>query len=582
VSFDDAMGAAVRLFSAAKVEQFLADGWWTGETLDQCYDQHVAARPDQVALVDAPNRPSFTQGEPRRLTWSQVARAVDGVATELLRAGLGDGDVVGVQLPNIAELAIVYLAGMRLGVIVSPFPAQYREHEVVAMGNIGHFAALITAARVAGRDNAVNLAALRSEIPSLRVVLAFGDPLPDGVISLDAALDGPSDPAVLPDYRARRPVHPNDCLTLCWTSGTESNPKGVPRAHGDWQAIVAVTAGWPELDSDSVLLCTFPMVNAGGVGGMYMPWVRTGCRLVMHHPFDLDTFLEQVGSEAITHSVSPPAILTQLLLEPDRLAQADLHTLRTMGSGSTTMLPFMIEGWEARGVEIINFFGSNEGLGLTGARANVPDPAIRGSLLPRPGDHGLPTKVPIEHLVTERLVDVESGELITAAGQPGELRLKGPFIFAGYWGADNEPGHDGSPFDDDGYFKTGDVFEYLGDRQQYVSFLGRSKELIVRGGFKISPADIEGLVQEHPAVAEVAAVGAPDAVLGERVCLFVVPRPGHEITLDELIEFLRAQKVATFKLPERLEVVDELPRSAIGKILKRELKSRLLAEASQP
>jgi acyl-CoA synthetase len=572
----------VRLFSESKVEQFLADGWWTGATLDQFYDEHVSARPDQVALVDAPNRPSFTQGEPRRLTWAEVARAVDGVASELLRAGLGDGDVVGVQLPNIAELAIVYLAGMRLGVIVSPFPAQYREHEVVAMGNIGHFAALITAARVAGRDNAVNLAALRFEIPSLRVVLAFGDPLPDGVISLDAALDGPSDPSILADYRARRPVHANDCLTLCWTSGTESNPKGVPRAHGDWQAIVAVTAGWPELDPDSVLLCTFPMVNAGGVGGMYMPWVRTGCRLVMHHPFDLDTFLDQVGAESITHSVSPPAILTQLLLEPDRLARADLHTLRTMGSGSTTMLPFMIEGWEARGVEIINFFGSNEGLGLTGARANVPDPAIRGSLLPRPGDHGLPTKVPIEHLVTERLIDVESGELITEIGRPGELRLNGPFIFAGYWGADNEPGQVGSPFDEDGYFKTGDVFEYLGDRQQYVSFLGRSKELIVRGGFKISPADIEGLVQEHPAIAEVAAVGDPDPVLGERVCLFVVLRPGHEVTLDELIEFLRAQKVATFKLPERLEVVAELPRSAIGKILKRELKSRLLAEPTQP
>ncbi len=571
----------MRLFSDAQVERFLADGWWTGQTLDECFDRHVAARPDQVALVDAPNRTSFTQGEPRRLTWAQVARAADGVATEMLRCGLGDGDVVGVQLPNIAELAVVYLAGMRIGVIISPFPAQYREHEVVAMGNIGGFSALITTARVAGRDNAVNFAALRGEIPSLQVVLAFGAPLPDGVVALDAALEGPGDPSMLADYRAGRAVHANDCLTLCWTSGTESNPKGVPRAHGDWQAIAAVTAGWPELDVDSVLLCTFPMVNAGGVGGMYMPWVLTGCRLVMHHPFDLDTFLDQVGSESITHSVSPPAILTQLLLEPDRLAAADLHTLRTMGSGSTTMLPAMIEGWEARGVEIINFFGSNEGLGLTGARANIPDAAIRGSLLPRPGDHGLPTRVTLEHLVSERLVDVGTGALITAGGEPGELRLKGPFIFAGYWGTDNQPGHPGSPFDAEGYFKTGDVFEYLGDHLQYVSFLGRFKELIVRGGFKISPADIEGMVAEHPAVAEVAAVGAPDPVLGERVCVFVVPKEGQQLTLEELIAFLRTQKVATFKLPERLEIVDELPRSAIGKVLKRDLKSRLSIEQVQ-
>ena len=565
----------MRLFSGEQFDQFIERGWWTGATLDDWYSGHLVDRADEVALVDAPNRTTFTQGEPRRLTWAEVGRAVDGVACELLRAGLRDGDVVGVQLPNIVELAITYLAAMRLGVIVSPFPAQYREHEVIAMGNIGGFAALLTAARVANRDNAVNLDALRADIPSLRAVLAFGGPLPAGVIALDSALDGPADPALLADYRLTHTVHPNDCVTLCWTSGTESNPKGVPRAHGDWQAVIAVTAGVPDMNADSVLLCTFPMVNAGGVGGMYMPWVRTGCRLVMHHPFDLDTMLGQLGDEHITHSVSPPAILTQLLLEPGRLAAADLSSLRTMGSGSTTMLPFMIEGWEAMGVEIINFFGSNEGLSLTGSRANIPDPALRGSLLPRPGDHGLPTKVPLDHFVSERLVDVETGVDITEGNRPGELRLKGPYVFAGYWGgADN-------PFDEQGFFKTGDVFEHLGDNLEYVSFLGRSKELIVRGGFKISPADIEGLVQEHPAVAEVAAVGAPDSVLGERVCLFVVLREGQTITLDELIEFLRAQKVATFKLPERLEIVSELPRSAIGKVLKRELRSRLADEQIQ-
>ncbi len=565
----------MRLFSDEQFAAFLEQGWWSGATLDDWYSGHLVDRAAEVALVDAPNRPTFTQGEPRRLTWAEVGRAVDGVACELLRAGLRDGDVVGVQLPNIAELAITYLAGMRLGVIVSPFPAQYREHEVIAMGNIAGFSALITAARVANRDNAVNLDALRADIPSLRAVMAFGGPLPAGVIPLDAAFDGPSDPALLADYRAGRTVHPNDCVTLCWTSGTESNPKGVPRAHGDWQAVIAVTAGVPDMTEDSVLLCTFPMVNAGGVGGMYMPWVRTGCRLVMHHPFDLDTMLGQLGDEKITHSVSPPAILTQLLLEPERLAQADLSTLRTMGSGSTTMLPFMIEGWEAMGVEIINFFGSNEGLSLTGSRANIPDPALRGSLLPRPGDHGLPTKVPLDHFVSERLVDLETGADITEGNHPGELRLKGPYVFAGYWGGGD------NPFDEQGFFKTGDVFEYLGDSLQYVSFLGRSKELIVRGGFKISPADIEGLVQEHPAVGEVAAVGAPDPVLGERVCLFVVPREGQTVTLDELIEFLRAEKVATFKLPERLEIVDELPRSAIGKVLKRELRARLADEHIQ-
>ena len=570
----------MRLFSDEQVEAFLRDGWWSGLTLDEHYERHLRERPDAIALVDAPNRAAFAHGAPQRLTWSEIARAVDGIATALLRAGLREGDVVGVQLPNIAELGIVYLACMRLGVIVSPFPVQYREHEVVTMGRIGGFAALITAGVVAGRRNAAAFDALRRELPTLRTVLAFGPDLPPSVISLDDALAGPTDPEPLATYRASRTVHPNDCVTLCWTSGTESAPKGVPRAHGDWLNVAAVTVGVPKLDAESVLLCTFPMVNAGGVGGMYMPWVATGCRLVMHHPFDLDTMLGQLGDEQITHSVSPPAILTQLLHEPERLAAADLSSLRTMGSGSTTMLPSMIEGWEALGIEIINFFGSNEGLSLTGSRANIPDASLRGHLLPRPGDHGLPLNAELDRYVSGRLVDVDTGEIITDVERPGELRLKGPYIFHGYWNVDSGAAAD--PFDDEGWFCTGDVFEYLGERAEYVRFVGRSKELIVRGGFKISPADIEGMVIEHPAIADVAAVGAPDPVLGERVCLFVVLHAGQSVTLEELIEFLRAQQVATFKLPERLEIVDALPRSAIGKILKRDLRERLESEVIIP
>ena len=562
----------MRLFPEERFQDYLAKGWWSTDTFDALLDRHVCSHGDTVALVDAPNRPSFTQGEPRRLTWAEVAAAADGVATALLRAGVRADDVVGVQLPNIAELAIVYLACFRIGAIASPFPAQYRSHEVVAMGNIGGFSALVTAARVANRDNAVAFDALREQIPTVRCVLAFGGPLPEGVVALDAALAGPANPAPLADYRATRTVHANDCITLCWTSGTESSPKGVPRAHCDWIAVADNTAGAPELDETSVLLCTFPMVNAGGVGGMFTPWLYTGCRLAMHHPFDLDTFLEQVAAEGVTHSVSPPAILTSLLQDRERLAGADLSTLKTVGSGSTTMLPSMIEGWEQRGVEVINFFGSNEGLSLTGGRNNIPDPSMRGELLPRPGDHGLPTKVRLDHAVGERLVDVETGEDITEGGHPGELRLTGPWIFAGYWGGVADP------FDEQGYFCTGDVFEYTGDRLQYVRFVGRSKDLIVRGGFKISPADVEGLIERHPKVREVAAVGAPDDRLGERVCVFVVPVPGEQVTLDELVAFMKEHEVATFKLPERLEVVEALPRSAIGKILKRDLRARLERE----
>jgi acyl-CoA synthetase len=562
---------ALRLFSAERVAEFYARGWWSRDTWDSLLRGHVAASPDALALCDAPNRASFASGPPQRLTWAEVDAAVDQLAAALLAAGTRAGDVVGIQLPNVVELAIVYLAAARIGAIASPFPIQYRSHELGSLGRLARVRTFVTMDVVRGRAVAADIVALRSALPSLGAVLAYGSDVPDGAVALGG-------PALARDeldaYLAERVIDPADCVSLCWTSGTESVPKGVPRTHGDWIAVSMTTVQAPGLTADDVLLNPFPMVAAGGFGGMFLPWLVTGARLVQHQPFDLPVFLAQVQDERVTYSVSPPAVLTRLLLSPELMSEFDLSSLRCVGSGSAPLTPFLIEGWEARGVSVINFFGSNEGISLTGYPDNIPDPAERGRYFPRPGA-GLPTRIRTDQWTRARLVDLSTGAEILSAGQPGELRLQGPTVFAGYWdGA-------GAPFDEDGWYRTGDIFQYAGERGEYLLYVDRAKDLISRGGMKISAAEIEGLLQAHPSVAEVAAIGVPDPILGERLCAVVVPRGSGPLVLADLVAFLRERQVASFKLPEQLVLVDELPRNPSGKVLKRELRSRLSSDREE-
>jgi acyl-CoA synthetase (AMP-forming)/AMP-acid ligase II len=161
-----------------------------------------------------------------------------------------------------------------------------------------------------------------------------------------------------------------------------------------------------------------------------------------------------------------------------------------------------------------------------------------------------------------------TGEDVTEPGHPGELHISGPSVFAGYLHGDELP----SPFDDRGYLRTGDLFEIAGDRGQYLRYLDRARDQVIRGGMNIAPAELEGLISDHPAVADVAVIGDPDERLGERVAAVVVLRAGTSLTLEELVAWLRERSIASFKLPERLEVRDELPRNAVGKVLKRTLR----------
>jgi acyl-CoA synthetase len=565
--------AARRMHPPERVAEYTARGWWTDETVQRLFADRVAEFGDELAIVDPPNKADLVDLPARRLSWREVDEEVERLAAVLLAVGIGEGDVLAVQLPNIIELAVAYLAAWRVRAIVSPLPVQYRRHELVELGNIGEIAAFLTADRIGKREVAAEVLDMRPDIPSLRTVLHFGQSRLDGSVAVGAAMAEVDTVAreLVRGYEAAHPVDPNDCLTICWTSGTERRPKGVPRAHYEWLSISHETVFAPGLTHSSRILNPFPMVNMAGINGMFLPWLRVGCVLVQHQPFDLGVFLAQVRDERITYTVAPPALLSLLLQREDLLAGTDLSSLRQIGSGSAPLQEWMVRGWhEQHGITIINFFGSNEGIALVSDVHKMSDPAQRARFFPRYGG-GREWTVPAAAKTSVKLIDPDSGAEITEPGREGELYLKGPSLFAGYLPASQAP----SPFDPDGYLKTGDLFVIDGPNGEFLRYVDRAKDLIIRGGTNIAPAELETMIASHPAVAEVAVVGYPDEVLGERVCAVVVPRPGLGITLPELIEHLSRQEIASYKLPERLEVREALPRNPLGKILKRDLRNEL-------
>ena len=558
-----------------RIRDFKARGWWGEETLDDLFRRHVAAMPDAESVVDPINREAIMGGAPTRLTWAEVEDRVARYVAVLHATGVGRDDVVAVQLPNVIELGLIYLACIRLGAIVTPAPVQYREHELAYILRKTDAKAVVTAARIGKHAHAQMMLAVQTGAAALNTVLVVGGHAPDGTIDLDARAAGLDEVEIEAGRAAAHAANicADDIVTICWTSGTEAEPKGVPRSHNEWIIMGAGVTDAADLKPGAVLLNPFPMVNMAGISTSFVSWLLLGGVLVQHQPFDLQIFLQQVRDEKIDYTVAPPAILNLLLQNEALLEGVDFGRLRAIGSGSAPLSEWMVRTFhEKYGVQIVNYFGSNEGASFPSAQKDVPDAAERAVLFPRLGE-GFEWKALLHDRIFTRLVDPETEQEITEPGLPGELRVKGATVFSGYWRA---PEINARAFDGGGWFRTGDLFELAGDRLQFYRFVGRLKDVIIRGGMNISSEEIEGHLIGHPAVADAAVVGAPDPNLGERLCAFVVFKPGQSADLGDINRFLTGDKhVAVYKQIERLEVIDVLPRNPVGKVLKRELRQSL-------
>ena len=543
-----------------RIKTYTEKGLWEDITLQEVFSSIVSDEGSRLALIDPSNRSSFVYGEPMRLTYKEIDQAADKIGSWLYSHGLRFGDTILMQLPNTAEIVLMYFACAKLGLVISPVAMQYGEFELDHISNVIEPKAYVTFRDFSGKPFGLERAnAMKSPCKTL----LFG--LEDFNLQ---SCDAPRQDFI--KYAASLNHDPNDILTICWTSGTTGRSKGVPRSHNQWMAAGLGMEDFVSMPKHSVYLNPFPFINMAAIGGFMFFWLRNRGTMILHHPFDAQVFLSQLQDEKIEYALMPPALLNRLIETKDAIkANYDLSALRVIASGSAPLSGHMIEGFkEEFDINVINVFGSNEGVILLSDATEVPDSHERAIYFPRFGRDEFSWKNRISSKVKTKLVDVDDGAEITETGRTGELCIDGATVFDGYYKspADNE-----QAFTKDGYFRTGDLFQITGDNKEFYHFVGRCKALIVRGGVNISPEEIDELLNAHPSISEGAVVAYPDKIMGEKVCAVVVVSEGQTLTLEDIKNYLSDKKVAKFKWPERLHLIDALPRNAMNKVVRHEL-----------
>lgn len=545
--------------SPQRIKDYTEREWWGQETLHSLLRTQAKVNPDLIAVADQPNREELTGDLPYRLSFQDLDFSSTTLACQLLDNQIKSGDTIIVQLPNIVELVVCYMACSKIGAIISPVPVQYGRHELLHIHKLISSKAIITIERF--KEQTLARGAAECLEDSIKI-LVFGTN-----IEIDANYDD--------GYRKQlqkfQDIHSSDAntiLTICWTSGTTGTPKGVPRSHNMWIATARCCIEASEPRQGDRFLNIFPLVNMASIGAFLYPSLLVGCSIFLHHPLDPGLYLTQLQNEKITFTVAPPVLLNQLAKSEDMWKRFDFSNLRSVGSGSAPLAPWMIETFSrVYGLEVINFYGSNEGISLFCTPVHTQDPVVRATMFPRVGC-GLHNGTSYASTsVLSKIVDPDTGEEIRESGSVGELLFDGATVFDGYLGMDNC-----DVFDSDGYFHTGDLVEICGDPPLFYKIAGRCKDIINRGGMKISPAEVDILLEGLPSTLEAAICAYPDDDLGEKLCACIVMESGvPNISLEDVNGYLNSKGIAKFKLPERIAFFDALPRNPLAKVQRFEL-----------
>ncbi|GAB2680329.1 class I adenylate-forming enzyme family protein [Aliiglaciecola aliphaticivorans] len=545
-----------------RIKQYHDSGEWGEVKLHELFDKTASEYPQRTALVDPIDKPSLTGNQPQRLSYQELSHKVEQLTGAFLQLGLIKDDIVLVQMPNVVELIYCYLAASKLGVILSPVPVQYQESELRTILQMLQPKAVITTASFKQTEllEKIHRSVALSELNSPPKILSWGEGKSDA--NLYTIMDKGITPEEYQAYTRQYPIRADDLITICWTSGTEGDPKGVPRSHNQWLAIGKATYLGNQIEDNETLLNPFPLINMASIGGMFLSWLYSGGKLVLHHPLNLPVFLQQIVDEKVNYTLAPPTLLNTLLKDEKLRSAIDFSTIRAIGSGSAPLDAWMVDGYKQLfNIEIVNHFGSNEGMSLLCGPNETTSPEKRARLFPRKSD-----------LLETRLVDVKTNTEITQNDTSGELQIRGAGVFDGYFKA---PQKTAQSFTSDGFFKTGDLFQISAQDPDFFKFIGRCKDLIIRGGMNIAPAELDNLLSSHEHILDVAVAPYPCEMMGERIAVFVALKPQKSLTLDDLIGYLKGQNIASFKLPEKMHLVAEIPRNALGKVMRHKLTASL-------
>ena len=517
----------------------LAAGWWDHTTLPGQVAAHAATRPDATAVVDGWGRHSY----------ADLASAASAIAVALAERGVVAGDVVSIQLPNRFEGVVAAVGALSLGAVINPLLPNYRSRELAHVFATARPAAIFTPADLRGFDHRALVAEViaATDVSPIHVVVG-GDPGAGG-LAYDSLLGaGSAGPFV---------AGPADVVSeLIFTSGTEAQPKAIMHTEQTTNFSVRVAHTDLGVGPDDVVWMPSPIGHSTGFNYGVRFALYHGLPLVLQDRWDGDVAAALVAEHRCSYTLAATTFLQDLIGAATR-ADVDLSCLRFFGCGGAPVPPRLVDEAGGHGVQVLRLYGSTEVL---------------------VGSWNRPWSTPAQRRATDgaamshvQLEARDADGAVVGPGEEGELFTRGPNTCVGFFA---DPERTAATFGPDGFVRSGDLVTIDGDG--HLTVVGRKKEIIIRGGMNIAPREIEELIAAFPEVERVAVVGVPDERLGELMCACVVPVADVRLDLDTVVQRLRDAGLASYKLPQRLELLDSLPTTPSGKIQKHEIVAALL------
>lgn len=523
-------------------EKYSLFRWWAGLTIGDIIDKAADIYPDKEALVDAKTR----------LNYSRLRKLSNNLAINLINIGIKPEDRILLHLPNWKEFIYAYFALQKIGAIPVLSIDRYRQYEINHLCNLTRAKAWIVPEQFGKIDYIPIIEDVRKQQPNLLHVILVRGKKHKSYLNIEELIHTTKKDNEVADLLINQRPDPTSVAHLGPTGGTTGLPKVVPRTHNDYLCRSEYVArGW-ELGYDDKLLVVAPVGHDLSISIGILPTIFTFGKVVLLDSVEPHDIATKIEKERITAIAWTPALAYRLVYY-DKLNTYDMSSLKKMYCGGGASSYEMIKDiYEKLGCKFINAYGATEGMNVQ-TRLDYSIERIHKTV-------GKPT-CPYD---TYKIVDDNGKEL--PPNMSGQLLVKGPGIFTGYY---NSPKENKNAFDEHGFFKTGDLA--MIDESGDIYLTGRIREIIKRGGESISTTEIENLIVTHPQVASVAVVGMPDLEMGEKACAYIQPVEGAKLSFDEIISYLKNKNASVLQLPERIEFIKMLPLTKAGKMDKRYL-----------
>ncbi|EFA4030291.1 medium-chain fatty-acid--CoA ligase [Escherichia coli O108:H9] len=520
-------------FNEQRRAAYRQQGLWGDASLADYWQQTARAMPDKIAVVD---------NHGASYTYSALDHAASCLANWMLAKGIESGDRIAFQLPGWCEFTVIYLACLKIGAVSVPLLPSWREAELVWVLNKCQ-AKMFFAPTLFKQTRPVDLILpLQNQLPQLQQIV--------GVDKLAPATSSLSLSQIIADntpLTTAITTHGDELAAVLFTSGTEGLPKGVMLTHNNILASERAYCARLNLTWQDVFMMPAPLGHATGfLHGVTAPFL-IGARSVLLDIFTPDACLALLEQQRCTCMLGATPFVYDLLNLVEK-QPADLSALRFFLCGGTTIPKKVARECQQRGIKLLSVYGSTES--SPHAVVNLDDPLSRFMHTDGYAAAGVEIKV------------VDDARKTLPPGCEGEEASRGPNVFMGYF---DEPELTARALDEEGWYYSGDLCRM--DEAGYIKITGRKKDIIVRGGENISSREVEDILLQHPKIHDACVVAMPDERLGERSCAYVVLKaPHHSLSLEEVVAFFSRKRVAKYKYPEHIVVIEKLPRTASGKI----------------